>query len=47
MLNNVFSDADKGARFMALDPKDRFSASSMNDPKYMKTSQCYIPTDII
>ena len=46
MINSTISDADKGARFFAMDLKDFFLATPMDGPEYMRLHSKYFFDDI-
>ena len=46
LINNVISDASKGARFMSADLKDHFLATPMEGVEYMKVQYKHFLDDI-
>ena len=46
LLNSVISDANKGAKFVTMDLKDRFLHTQMEHPEYMKLPYKYFPKEI-
>ena len=47
LINSVISGAKQGARFLSMDLKDFFLASTMKEPEFMKIHRKYVPQDII
>ena len=46
IINSAISDARREARFITLNSKDHFLATSMKDPEYMRVQLKYILEDI-